>query len=170
MKNKLLLVIAFLLPAQALPLESIYVGGQLGFVGLTQQAPASTMNALGFGIDVGFRVNPVLDVSLRSGLSSHAGPTTIGLWSNTVSADFMVGHFNDIQLFLGGGPGFYQFAAATTETKFGLHANAIADLVLGENLRLGLGGRFHGIFDPSVATPSYWTMMMRVGFSFNTGP
>ena len=173
MKHKLWVVLlgsalsaAVAKPAYAL--DSIYVGAQVGHVALTGGAGVYS-NSLGFGGEIAFRTNPILDVALRSQYSSHAGGAGLGLWSNTLSADFLVGNFNDIEFFLGGGPGFYQFAQAAKASRFGLHAEAYGDLAVGKNLKLGLSWRYHGVFDPAAGEGSYWTIMMRAGFTFPMG-
>lgn len=166
MKNKLILALALLLPTTAFPLESVYLGGQFGQVFLGGGAAASHANALGYGVDLGFRTNPVLDVVLRTQLSSHTGSGGLSLWANTLSADFLVTNFYDIELFIGAGPGFYQFASTTTASRFGLHAETHADLMVSDSFKVGLGFRYHAIFDPGPKEGSFFTILMRAGFTF----
>jgi hypothetical protein len=163
--KKTLFTLAFLVCSKGFPLESIFLGAQFGQVLLTNGASSFT-NSLGYGLDLGFRTNPVLDVTLRSQLSSHSGGNGLTLWSNTLSADYLVGTFYDIEVFLGGGPGVYQFASSPSTVLFGLHAEAYGDLIVNDSFKVGLGGRFHGILNTAASTGSYWTIMMRAGFSF----
>lgn len=165
----LLALIPAVIPSKAQAVDGFYVGASVGHVALTGGAATSFNNALGVGLDLSFRTNPILDVALRAQYSSHAGGTGLSLLGTTLSADFLVGNFNDIEFFLGGGPGFYQFSGATKNSRFGLHAEAIGDLAVGENIRLGLAWRYHGVFDPAVGEGSYWTIMMRVGVTFPIG-
>lgn len=150
----------------ALPaVEGFYIGGQVGYLALTNSTTPTIGNALGFGVDLGFRTNPVLDLTFGSQLSAHSGG--LSLWANTVSASYMVGVVNDIEFFIGGGPGFYAFNnTGATEAKFGLHAGFHGDLVVSDAVKIGLGWRFHGIFGPAINQSSYWQIMMRVGFYF----
>ncbi len=165
MKNKLALALALLLPGLAYPLESVYVGAEFGQVFLTSGAAAAHTNALGFGGEVGFRTNPVLYVTVRSQLSAHGGGAGTSLWATSLSADVLVGNIYDIEVFLGGGPGFYQFSGTNRSPRFGLQGGLYGDLQVSEAIRLGLGFRFHGLFNPAVDEGSFWNIMMRFGFS-----
>jgi hypothetical protein len=168
--KKLTLALGLLLfPTSAFPLESLFIGGQFGQVLLTGGAKTSFTDSLGFGVDLGFRTNPVLDLTLRSQLSSHTGGSGLSLWSNTLSADYLVGNFYDIEVFVGGGPGLYQFASTPSTLLFGLHAELYGDLIVSDSFKIGLGGRFHGILNNSATTGSYWTIMMRAGCTFGLG-
>ncbi len=165
-----LALIPALISSKAQAVDGFYVGASVGHVALTGGASSAFNNALGVGLDLSFRTNPILDVAVRAQYSSHAGGASgLSLLGTTLSADFLLGNFNDIEFFLGGGPGFYQFSGATKSSRFGLHAEAIGDLAVGENLRLGLAWRYHGVFDPGVGEGSYWTIMMRVGLTFPIG-
>ncbi|MBY0370167.1 outer membrane beta-barrel protein [bacterium] len=165
--KKYLLAVCLLVPSLAYPLEGVGVGGQFGYVGLTN---STYPGALGFGGEITFRTNPVLDIALRSQWSQHAGTPAMSIWANTISADLMIGRFNDFDVFLGGGPGFYQFAGAGTNGRFGLHGEIYSDLNVGDSLKLGLGWRFHGIFSPAGGESSFWTVMARVSFFFGIDP
>ncbi len=166
MKNKLILALALLLPSAAFPLESIYVGGQFGQVFLTGNASTAHTNALGYGLDLGFRTNPILDVVIRTQLSTHAGTTSLTLWANTLSADFLVTNFYDVELFMGAGPGFYQFASTPTTALFGLHAETYGDLMVSDSFKVGLGFRYHLVFNAGAQEGNFFTVMMRTGFTF----
>lgn len=166
----LLALVPALISTKAQALDGFYVGASVGHVALNGNASSLFSNALGVGLDLSFRTNPILDVALRGHYSSHAGGASgLSLLGMTLSADFLLGNFNDIEFFLGGGPGFYQFGGATTNSRFGLHAEALGDLAVGENLRLGLAWRYHGVFEPGLGQGSYWTIMMRVGLTFPIG-
>jgi len=165
--RKLLVSLAFLgtlvlsnAPANAV--DAFYLGGQIGHV----SSPVDTFNnAIGFGIDIGVRTNPLLDLVLQTQRSSHAGGAGISLLSTVVSADFHFWEFNDFEFSLGGGPGFYFINSTTTSSNFGLHVGSNVDVVVDDSLRVGLGLRYHGVFN-SGAGRSYWTAMMRVGYLF----
>ncbi len=158
MKHKLLVLLGLVVPAAAFPLESVYVGAQVGQVTLSN---STYTNSLGFGADLGFRTNPVLMVALRSQISMHSPSMT--LWSNTLSADVLIGNVYDIEFFLGGGPGFYNFSGAGHSLKFGLHGEFFGDLMVNDSIRVGLGFRYHGVFNPAVDEGNYWTVMARAG-------
>jgi hypothetical protein len=165
MKHKLLLLLGLIVPAAAFPLESVYIGGQVGQVFLSNNVGGYN-NAIGFAADLGFRTNPMLMVALRSQLSSHPGAGGITLWANTLSADVLIGNIYDIEFFLGGGPGFYNFSGVGRSAKFGLHGEFFGDLMVNDTLRLGLGFRYHGVFSPAIDEGNFWTIMARAGFSF----
>lgn len=161
MKHKILLAAALVFSPALWAVDGYYVGGAFGHVG----APFG--NSLGFGGELAFRTNAILDVSLRSQASQHPG--SVSLWATTMSADFLINNWNDIEIFLGGGPGFYQFnTAGTLTSRFGLHGEAYADLVVNDMLKLGLAFRYHGIFSPGPGEGSYYTVMMRVGLFFSS--
>lgn len=152
-------------PAQAL--EAVSVGGQVGFVGLTGDVRSSFNDALGFGADVGFRANALLDVVLNVLASSHSGPGDLGIIAPFATADFHVGRAYDFDFTLGMGPGFYNFKnSGVSETKFGLNFGGAVDVILEDHIRLGLGSRFHAPFGTSGASGSFWTVTMRVGYIF----
>lgn len=166
MKNKILLILGFVLPATAFPLESIYVGVQAGQVFLSPRVTPTFNDALGFGGELGFRTNPMLLVSLRSQISSHSGGAGTSLWANTLTADVLVGNVYDIEIFAGAGPGFYSFSSNGT-ARFGLVAEVFGDLMVSDVLRLGLATRYNAIFNTATDEAGFWSIMMRVGFSFN---
>lgn len=143
-------------------LESVYVGLHGGHVGLLSNTTYA--NGLGFGGDVSFRTNPMLMLALRGQFSSHS--PTLSLFAGTVSADVLVGNIYDIEIFLGGGPGLYSFSRGTSDMKFGLHGELFGDLIVGSGLRVGLGTRFHGIFSPAADESGFYTIMMRLGYTF----
>ena len=168
--RKLLVSLAFLgtlvIPnAPANAVDAFYVGGQVGHV----SSPVDTKsNAIGFGIDLGVRTNPLLDLVFQAQRSSHSGGTGISLTSTVVSADFHFWEFNDFEFSLGGGPGFYFIGdSASTTSNFGLHVGSNVDVVVDDSVRVGLGLRYHGVFN-SGAGRSYWTAMMRIGYLFSS--
>ena len=163
MKHKIIGILLLLGSFSATGVESIYVGGAIGHVGLTGDASRFFTNGIGFGLDLGIRTNPLLQVDFSSQISPHGGDLT--LFSETFGANFHFYELSDIDLSAGGGPGFYFFkTAGTPNSYFGINIGGAADVVMAEAFRLGLGFRYHGLFGN--APGSYWTVMMRFGYSF----
>jgi len=162
---KLLGSLAFLFTlatTPALAVDAFYLGGQVGHVA----SPVDVYsNAIGFGIDLGVRTNPLLDLVVQLQKSSHSGGTGLGVTSGVLSADFHFWEFNDFEFSLGGGPGFYFIGDTTTQSHFGLHVGSNVDVVVDDSVRVGLGLRYHGVFN-SAASRTYWTAMMRIGYLF----
>lgn len=169
-KNQLALVLALVLfTPRAFPIDAFYIGGQVGHVGLTGDAAKTYSNTIGFGVDLGVRTNPLLDLVFQFQRSGHSGGGNgLTLYSQTIAADFHFWEFNDFEFTLGGGPGFYFFATdPKTDTNFGLNVGTNVDVIVDEHVRVGLGWRFHGIFAGTGSLgSSYWTAMMRVGYLF----
>lgn len=140
-------------------IDGLYLGVQGGYVGLTDGGTSG----LGAGVDVGFAASPVVDLVFRSQFSKH-DPTSFTLWSNTMSADFHLGNFYDVDISLGGGPGLYKFNVGA---RFGLHGELNTDVAFGEGFRAGLGWRYHGILGGrGSGEGSYWSVMARFGYLF----
>lgn len=151
------------LATQADALDGVYIGGRLGHVGLTGNLKAANGNALGYGVDLGLRTNSFLDVTVSLTRSSHNALT---LTSLCVSADLELIPLGDFAFYLGLGPGFYFYRVASdTATKFGIHGGFGGDLFIEDNIRLGLGVRWHGVFSENVGD-SFWTAMFRFGYVF----
>ncbi len=152
----------------ALALDGFYVGAEVGsrfsFTGSTNITHGT---AIGFGLDLGTRVNPMVDLILQSQMSSHSKDVT--LFSEVISADLHIFSLNDFEVSIGAGPGFYFFKTSlSTETDFGLNGGANIDLNIDDHLRAGISGRYHGVFSPTVGG-SLWSIMMRVGYFFSAG-
>lgn len=149
--------------------EGFYLGGQIGHIGLTGKTSPTYNNTIGFGLDLGFRANPLLDIMFSSQYSSHSGGADgLSLYAETLAASFHILEANDFDWSLGAGPGFYFFKyAVKTESMFGLNMGTNVDVKAGDNLKLGLGLRYHLVFrkDADVGD-NIWTIMMRVGYTF----
>lgn len=162
----LLLTLVFVPRAQAI--EGIYLGGQIGNVGLTGDMKTFFNNALGFGVDLGLKTTSPIDVTLSFQTSSHSGIVDLSIYAPFVSADVHVGQTSDLDFILSLGPGFYTFkAAGASTTKFGIQGGAACDVLVDEKFKVGLGFRYHGIFGSDAgSTGSYWTAMARFGYIF----
>jgi hypothetical protein len=148
----------------ALAVDGIYVGGEVGAVGLSSSFGSSS-TAIGFGGDLGVRVNPLIDVVGRVMHSSHTGTT---LTSTTFSADFRLAEVNDFEFAIGAGPGFYFLGGdGLSVTKFGLNYGGNVDVVVNETVHIGVGARYHHTL--SSTTANHWMVTMRVGFLFGAG-
>ena len=160
-----LLSLCFLAPtAQAL--DGLYLGGEVGHVALTGQKSIDKTNTIGFAIDLGVKVNPVLDLALQFLRSSHSGGANgLTIYGQTVSADFHFFELNDFDLSFGGGPGFYFFNSGTSNSFFGLNGGLNLDVVVDDRVRVGLGFRYHAVFGGD--SVDLWTTMMRVGYLFS---
>lgn len=169
MKIKSLIIFSAFLCVTAFPLDGFYLGGQIGHVALTGKTSPTYNNTIGFALDLGFRTNPLLDVLFSSQYSSHiGGGNGLSLYSETLGANFHVIDVNDFDVSLGAGPGFYFFKyAAKTDTLFGIHGGSNVDVKAGDNLRIGLGLRYHTLFRKDADLgDNFWTLMMRVGYQF----
>lgn len=156
----LLVGLMLLAPVRAFAVDGYYLGVQGGFVG----AGATTyQSGLGAGLDLGAQVNGVLDLVLRAQFSSHAGTPSFVLTNETISADFHLMNMADIDIAVGTGPGLYQFSSAT---RFGLHGEIHTDVLVGGNWRAGLGWRYHVLLDPAAGEGNFWSVMVRIGFTW----
>ncbi len=169
MKIKSLILCGLFLCGIAFPLDGFYLGGQIGHAALTGKTAPTYNNTIGFAIDLGFRTNPLLDVLFSSQYSSHIGGANgLSLYSETLGANFHIIDVNDFDVTLGAGPGFYFFKYDNkTDTLFGIQTGSNVDVKAGDNLRIGLGLRYHTLFrkDADIGD-NFWTIMMRVGYQF----
>lgn len=148
-------------------IEAIVVGAQLGhFTLVGSKATDQYANALGFGIEAGIKANPLLDVQFGIRKSSHSG---LSILNPSMSAEFHVSQFYDIDMTVGVGPGFYLFDnGAQSETNFGVQFGGAVDVVVEESLKFGIGVRYHSVFSPNVGA-SHWSVLMRVGYALGLG-
>lgn len=159
---------AALLTSRASALSALYVGGQVGHVALNGDPSLLYNNALGFGFDLGFRTNAVVDLTASFFTSSHSGPGDLSILAPTLSADMHVGRVYDFDFVLGLGPGFYSYkSGGISDTKFGLNFGGAVDVVVDESIRVGLGLKYHLAMGASGMSGNFWTATMRVGYLFN---
>jgi hypothetical protein len=163
-----LFLIILLFGTHAKALEGLYLGAEVGNVGLTGDMKTFFNNALGFGVDLGLKTSSPIDVTLSFQTSSHSGITDLSLYAPFVSADIHVGQTSDLDFIVSVGPGFYTFkAGGVSSTKFGIQGGGAVDVLVDEKLKVGLGFRFHGVFGSDAgSTGSYWTAMARLGYIF----
>ena len=162
---KLIYSLLLLLGTSAMALDGVYVGGELGQISLTGTTKSVYNNAIGFGLDVGFRINPTLDVMFQSQMSSHSGlAPNLKIYSQTLGANLHFG-MSDFDFTLGMGPGFYTYDSGVSETHFGIHGDVGADVVVSDGMRVGLGLRYHSLLG-ATGMDDYWSLMMRVGYIF----
>ena len=147
----------------AFALEGLYLGAQVGQVGLTGISGRS--NAIGFGVDVGVKTVGLLDLVFHLNYSNHSGGGGLRILAPQLSALYHVTQTGELDISVEGGPGFYSFSSTATETKFGIQLGINADVILEEHLRAGLGWRYHNPFDATLGG-SFYTLMMRVGWLF----
>lgn len=151
-------------PAEAL--DGLYLGGEVGHVALTGDNALNRNNTIGFAVDLGVKVNPLLDLDLQFLRSSHSGgPNGLTIYAQTIAANFHFFEVNDFDLSFGGGPGFYFYNTSTTNSAFGLNAGLNLDVVVEEQIRVGLGFKYHAVFGNS--SVDLWTTMLRVGYIFS---
>lgn len=145
-------------PAHAV--DGVYLGGQVGAVGLTG---GSTDTAIGLGVDLGLRANSIVDVVFHFQTSDHTGRT---IYAPHLSAEIHYADVNDFDFTIGVGPGMYFFKTPlVTDANFGLNFGTAVDLKLDDAIRLGLGARYHLVFSPSVGN-NFWSFMFRAGYFF----
>jgi len=144
--------------------DGLYIGGQVGQVLLQGNTKTFHNDAIGFGVDIGIRTQSYLDVTFQSQMSSHSNDLKI--YSETLGANV---HFGgaDFDFTLGMGPGAYILKSSlASSTYFGLHGAAGADVMVSDEIRIGLQGRYHFLFDEG---DDYWTVMARMGYQFDLG-
>jgi hypothetical protein len=146
-------------------IDGLYLGAQVGQVGLTGSNQNLHGNSIGAGLDLGFRTLSNVEILFQSQLSSHS--SNLKLYSQTLGANLRL-EIPDFEILLGLGPGFYTFSKATSNTYFGVHWDVAGDVVVTEALRLGLGFRYHSLFGETGAD-DYWSVMMRFGYLFELG-
>ena len=71
MKLKSLILLGLIWGSSLMAVDGFYLGGQIGHVGLTGKTAPTYNNTIGFGLDLGFRSNPLLDIMFSSQYSSH---------------------------------------------------------------------------------------------------
>lgn len=173
---KKLISFLLLLSAPLFAIEGLYLGVQGGQVQLLGSTNDLHDNAIGFGVDIGIRTQSYLDVMFQSQMSSHTGYTSpakttkgtdLKIYSQTLGANVHFGT-SDFDFTLGGGPGAYIMNSTTSNTYFGLHLAGGADVVVSDQIRLGLQGRYHFLFKQELKD-DYWSIMARIGYQFEVG-
>jgi len=162
--NKFFFIILSMTSLSVFAVDGYYLGLGTGHTALTGKASGGRSNSIGFNLEGSIRANPILDVALNVHYSPHGGGLTI--WGEFISANFHILEANDFDITIGAGPGFYTYKTADSETLFGLHAGVAGDLMLGDNLRLGLGARFHGVFSGRDTGDNFGTILARIGYFF----
>jgi hypothetical protein len=164
--KKILFLFIVLLQVRAWGIEGIYIGAEGGF----QSSPmlSATSSSLGFSGDIGFRVNSQLDVVLHSQLSNYS-PPNLNLLGQLVTANWIFSRLSDFEMAVGAGPGIYFFNSTPNSTKFGIHFEAHADILMGETIRMGVGAFWHGLLGPDVGQTSYFSVLARLGLFFPIG-
>ena len=145
--------------------DGLYLGAQVGQVGLTGTSQQVHNNAIGFGVDIGFRTLSSVEILFQSQMSSHSN--NLKLYSQTLGANIRL-EIPDFEILLGLGPGFYTFSRGVSNTHFGLHWDVAGDVVVSDSLRLGLGFRYHSLFG-DIGADDFWSVMMRFGYLFQVG-
>lgn len=162
--NKFLFLIFSTFSVLTYAVDGYYLGLSAGHTAITGKSSGGRSNGLGLNLEASIRANPILDVALNVHYSPHGGGLT--LWGEYISANIHILEANDFDITVGAGPGFYTFKTADSETLFGLHGGAAADLMLGDHIRLGLGARFHGVFSGKDTGDNFGTIMARIGYFF----
>lgn len=165
---RVFLPLIFLITSTTFALDAVYLGAQVGQLGLTGSSQASSGNALGYGLDIGLRTGLLWDLTFSSQMSSHTGGTqSLKLYSQTLAMNLHA-DFGEFDISAGMGPGFYTFSRSTSNTYFGLHFDAAGDVAVSDHLRTGLGFRYHALFGETGAD-DLWSVMMRFGYIFDIG-
>lgn len=161
---RIFLVISLFAAISQAAVDGLYLGAQVGQVGLTGTSQTLHNNAIGFGVDIGFRTLSSVDIIFQSQMSSHSND--LKLYSQTLGANVRL-EIPDFEISVGLGPGFYTFSQASSNTYFGVHWDVAGDVVVTDTLRLGLGFRYHSLFG-DVGADDFWSVMMRVGYLFGS--
>lgn len=171
---KKLMAIVLLAVSPLFAIEGLYFGAQAGQVQLRGETQTFHDNAIGFGIDIGIRTQSYLDVMFQSQLSTHDGYTSaskttksnsLKIYSQTLAANVHFGN-TDFDFTLGGGPGAYIMSAQQTNTYFGLHLDGGSDIIISDQFRVGLQGRYHFLFKQELRD-DYWSIMARIGYQLD---
>ncbi len=153
--------------------DGFYLGGQLGHIGLSGDVSRTYSNSIGFGADLGVKVNSNLDLMLNTHWSSHSGRGNGNkIFATYLSAEAHLMDVNDVLLSVAAGPGLYFFNTDTgKESNFGLHIGGIVDVMADENLKVGVGILYHGVFSGnSVTSGKLWTALVRLSYFFESNP
>ena len=158
--------------SKASALEGFFLGAQLGHFSFTGESRGNFGNAIGFGVDLGFRTNGGVDLILGGQYSRHSTigiiPGDCDVLAVPLTAEFHLGRAADFDFTIGAGPGFYYVDAGGANTaKFGINFGGAVDLLVDDNLKVGLGAKAHNIFSPTAAFSNYWTVTMRIGYLFS---
>jgi hypothetical protein len=153
---KRLICSLLLLSVPSFALDGVYLGAQVGHVG----GPGTSPNAIGFGIDIAVPTGAYLDAVLHAQYSDHGGLT---LLHPTLDAQVHLVQTGDFDLTAEAGPGFYFLGGTGSATKFGVNVGTNGDLIVQDQLHLGLGFRYHILFD-SPGAGDFYTVMLRVGY------
>lgn len=157
--------------SSASAVEGFYLGGQLGHFSFTGESRSNFNNSIGFGGDIGFRANPLVDLVLGVQYSTYKAigviASNLNLLTGTMTAEFHLGRLADFDFTIGAGPGLY-FAdvAGANTTKFGINFGGAADLLVDDHFKVGVGIKAHNIFATTNAFSNYWTITMRAGYMF----
>lgn len=163
-----LILALFVCVRSAVALEGIFLGAQLGHVSISGTIGQRHSSSLGFGLDLGLKTSPLLDIMFRLQTSSHSNNGGLNIYSQTISADFHVFEVDDFEFSFGLGPGFYFYKfTPVTNSHFGINLGLNADVKIEEAMRLGLGFRRHFVMGSTA--DSYMAIMMRFGYWFDLG-
>lgn len=147
-------------------LDGLNLGARVGHMGLGSELHSTYDHALGFGLDLGFAVNSVVDVLFQSQMASHSGGVNgLKIYAETLAANMHMFQLNDFDFTAQFGPGFYFYKTAITDTRFGLNFGLGTDVLAGEHVRVGLDWRYNFVFG-SGPSLDYWATMMRVSYLF----
>ena len=168
------------------------LGAQAGEVGLSQDVGATYGNALGLGAFLEYGASDFLEFQL-SWLNSYHSSNGLSLNQNAYAMDAVwdIDQFDIFTPYLEGGAEFVTHTqtianpasptsiAPYNSTGFGLNVGAGAKLDLGSHLMAGLDFIYHNMFTATVTPPgsstsvnaveSYFTVLLRLGISFDSG-
>ena len=164
-----LFAVCLFLEPQALAIEAWIAGGQLGASGVqTGTGLPSFGGGIGFGVDLGLKNNPAVDVTLSIQRAADSGG--VGLTSGLVTADLHILEYNDFEISFGAGPGLYMFGQTSgTQTNFGLQLGPNVDVIIHESIRIGIAAREHFLFT-TAGVGGLWGFTMRVAYLFGSSP
>jgi len=165
--KKLILLVLIGWAIQTSAFDGVYVGGQLGQLGLSGNTTAAGHGSgtIGFGIDLGIRTGGFWDLLFQYQYSSHNNG--LKLSNLTIGPELQIGPYNDFYFTLGLSPGFHIFNAAQSETKFGISFSGGSDIWLEDLVRMGLVFRYTSIFG-GVIGDAFWSVMLRFGYVFES--
>jgi len=124
-------------------------------------------------VDYGLKTLPPLELSFQFSVSPDvSGSVSTGddltIYSQIISAEFLLGRFHNIGFTFGIGPGIYLFDEGKTKLgRFSLHMGFGTALWLRKVIRLGVDARIHRILSGRLTRDNFWTVMARLGYLFD---
>ncbi len=147
-------------------IDKFYLQGGVGHVGLTGSGSRVYNNTIGFSLGVGVYTRSNMKLLLDVLGSSHSGGDGLTVINPSLGPEITVIQTGDLEVNLDFAPSFYFYRALTTHSHFGIRFGASIDLVVDDQIRMGLGSRYHSVFDGR-PVDDLWTTFLRFVYVFD---